>query len=216
MKCFIFTGGDLVCKDRVSYFPKKGDLIIAADSGVDNFSNIIENAYPDIIVGDMDSGDFDKIKRDFPKSEYIKLPCEKDDTDTAFAVSLALERGAKEIYIVGGIGSRLDHTIANAYILKNIYNRGGYGVLDNGKNTVFYLENGEMVLEKSYCKHKYVSVIPLEETISGVTLKGFKYPLEKREISMEKAFFSVSNEMINDFCVIQIQKGKALVIQSDD
>ena len=47
----------------------------------------------------------------------------KDDTDTELAVQTAAEIGAEEIHIVGGTGSRLDHMLANVYLLGLLRNR---------------------------------------------------------------------------------------------
>ena len=42
--------------------------------------------------------------------ELIVLPCEKDDTDTVFAVKEAMRRNFAEFLLIGVIGQRLDHT----------------------------------------------------------------------------------------------------------
>lgn len=215
MKCFIYTGGAPVDKQNISFFPKEEDFVIAADSGIDNFAVCCKDRYPDIILGDMDSGNFDEMKKNYPNSEFIKLPCEKDDTDTSFAVKKAIQQGVKEIYIIGGIGSRLDHTVANAFLLKYIYSHGLFGVIDNGKNIVHYVQNGEIEISNTN-KHKYLSIIPLCEDILDVTVKGVKYELEGERLSMNNSYYSVSNEISDSFATVKIGCGKALVIQSRD
>lgn len=215
MKCFIYTGGMLVDKNNISFFPQNGDLIIAADSGVENFAVCCEKRQPDIICGDMDSGNLEQMKSKYKDSEYIMLPCEKDDTDTSFAVKTAIKRGAAEIYIIGGIGTRLDHTIANAMLLKYINQAGAGGVADNGKNVVYYVANTSITINNS-SKQKYISLIPLCDKISGVTLDGVKYPLDCACLEMKNSYYSVSNEILSDKATVSIIKGEALVVLSSD
>lgn len=45
------------------------------------------------------------------------LPCEKDDTDTVFAVKTMVQRGYDDFLLIGVIGARLDHTLGNVSIL---------------------------------------------------------------------------------------------------
>lgn len=69
-------------------------------------------------------GDFDSID----KSDYIGLkaagvemigyPAEKDMTDSELAVEIAINRGCSRVILLGAIGSRLDHSISNLFLLK--------------------------------------------------------------------------------------------------
>ena len=110
MNAYIITGGDILLKN-ISVKTEEGDIVIAADSG---YKTALDLKLPvDILIGDMDS-----LKCDIPKGiEVIKLPEEKDLTDTEAALALALEKGADNITIIGGIGSRLDHTLASVGLL---------------------------------------------------------------------------------------------------
>ena len=108
---YIYIGAE-ICADRIEERPEDGDLVIAADSGYNNAKTL--GVKVDILLGDMDSiGEaYDLVPQD---TEIIKLPPEKDDTDTSLAVKLALERGCDNIVIIGGLSGRLDHTMANLY-----------------------------------------------------------------------------------------------------
>ena len=67
---------------------------------------------PNLIVGDFDS--YENPHLDI---ETIVLPCEKDDTDAAFAVKEALKRGFQDFLLVGMIGGRLDHVLGNVPLM---------------------------------------------------------------------------------------------------
>ena len=118
MRAFIYTGGS-VRTDRITEHPKADDLRIAADSGY-----LTARALGDRV--DLAVGDFDSMPEGtLPEGvEKIKVPAEKDDTDTQLAVEAAVSRGADDIVIIGGLGGRLDHTLSNLHILEDLAMRG--------------------------------------------------------------------------------------------
>ncbi len=118
MKTLIVTGGNSNIEFTKEYFLKYSfDLIIAVDKGLEILDKL--NINPDYIVGDFDSIDKSVFKK-YENGEFkiIKLNPIKDLTDTNEALNLAIEKGSDEIYVLGGIGSRIDHTIGNIHILK--------------------------------------------------------------------------------------------------
>jgi thiamine pyrophosphokinase len=97
-------------------------LLIAADGGYDFLKKSSLEA--DILIGD-----FDSIKVLPNHHKIIKHPVEKDDTDTFLAYKTAYDIGYRNFIIYGGIGGRLDHTMANLQLLANIAQSGGRGFL---------------------------------------------------------------------------------------
>ena len=62
---------------------------------------------PDLLLGDLDSIDRSDLKpHELDHLEKIIVPAIKDDTDTQLAVDTAIERGADNIIIIGGLGGR--------------------------------------------------------------------------------------------------------------
>lgn len=118
MKYLIVSGGSIDNKfGRELIQENKYDVIIAADAGMNFlFDNKLK---PDIIIGDFDSVSSEAL--DYFKSnrgiEICMLNPEKDDTDTEHSVRFAIERGATDITILGGTGSRLDHVLGNIAVL---------------------------------------------------------------------------------------------------
>ena len=118
MACYIFGAGSFYGLDRC---PRANDFIIAADGGW--LACRKTGITPDLLLGDFDSL---STRPDFPN--ILRVPVEKDDTDTMLAVKTGLERGETEFHIYGGMGGRrTDHTIANFQALLYLARRGAQG-----------------------------------------------------------------------------------------
>lgn len=213
-RAFIFMGGKNFFPEFLTDIPCENDLVIAADSGLyalSLFCEKVKKISPDIIVGDMDSFEEKSLSKNFFDAEFIKFPPEKDDTDTSLAVDVALSKGYNEIFILGGMGGRFDHTLAVAYLAEYIAEKGASGVISDGKNRV-YLAKSKNVIQT---KRKYVSLIPIDSEIFGVYFSGFKYPLENKNLSRKK-FLTISNELSKERGEITIESGKALIVETMD
>lgn len=230
MNAYIITGGDVLLKN-IKIDLEDGDLVIAADSGYETAKKL--KLPVDVIVGDMDS-----IRIDLPKNiETVKLPAEKDVTDTEAAVEIAIERGAESICIVGGIGTRVDHTLASIGILEGIeglfsaplgkrrkffglakqarYSRRIYATLTNGYNRVRFIRNDSVIIPRSPY-FKYLSLICADEFVKGVQLDGVKYPLKNATLSRRSQYYSVSNEISGNCAFISVRNGGVYIIESYD
>ena len=104
MACYIFGAGSFY---GLTARPQAGDFTIAADGGW--LACRKTEVIPDLLLGDFDSL---STQPDFPN--ILRVPVEKDDTDTMLAVKTGLERGETEFHIYGGMGGRrTDHTIVS-------------------------------------------------------------------------------------------------------
>ena len=110
----IFTGG-FCDTEALSASDLQGDLIIAADAGWITAQKC--GLTPHILAGDFDSSD---IPTHIKNARLVRVPAEKNDTDTMLACDLAIEQGAREIRIIGGTGGRLDHTLSNLFLLEKL------------------------------------------------------------------------------------------------
>ena len=102
MRALIYTGG-AIDPARITEHPKGDDLLIAADSGYENAKAL--GVSPTVLLGDFDSLGEEKLKKIPNGIEILRVPAEKDRTDTQLAVDVALVRGAGEIVIIGGLGN---------------------------------------------------------------------------------------------------------------
>ena len=204
---FIYTGGE-VYTQNITDKPEKDDFCVAADSGYKTARAL--GVKIDVVIGDFDSLGAVSI----PDSiERIELPCEKDCTDTQAAVQVALERGCTEIYIIGGIGTRVDHVMSNVGILEGLCEGGVHAVISNGKNRIRFLRNDNVLIGRS--AYKYLSVIALDPVCRGVSVEGCKYKMKNQKLE-RKVQFAVSNEIEGNLALVTVKKGAALVIESVD
>jgi len=172
------------------------------------------NVKPNYIVGDFDSIDKEILKKyENSNIEFIRLIPEKDLTDTDSALNLTIEKGSSKITIIGAIGTRQDHTIANIHILKKALEKGIEAKIINEKNEI-QLINKKTYIEKDN-NYKYISLIPLTTEAEGVTIKGMKYTVQDYTFRIGESL-GVSNEQIEKMAEIQIKKGILIIIKSKD
>ncbi len=178
------------------------DYIIAADKGVEILMK--KGISPHITVGDFDSSSV------IPEENVIKLPVEKDVTDTHAAVSIALERGCEEIHIYGGTGGRPDHTFANYSLLTYLSEKGVKAYLYGENYRISALFNGKTTVRGE--KGSTVSVFSWSDKAVGVSLKGLKYPLENA-VLQQNFSLGVSNSFLEESAEITVKDGTILIMQ---
>ena len=92
-------------------------------------------------------------------------------------------------------------------LLEWIADHGGRALLVDADNEVRLLDSGVLRLTNRPCYH-YLSLVPLDRRVTGVTLRGLKYPLTRGDT------LSVSNEPLGDEVEICLSAGRALLIRS--
>lgn len=182
--------------------PAPGDFVIAADGGYAALSAL--GVRPDLVVGDFDS------LGHVPEGEAIERhPVMKDDTDTMLAVRLGLERGYRNFVLVGTIGGRLDHTIANLQTLLFLAEHGAVGLLYGEGTVVTAVRNGSVTLNGS----GVISVFCFGPPAVGVSERGLLYGLDRATVT--SAFpIGVSNEFTNGPATISVEDGTLLILWS--
>ncbi len=181
---------------------KDDAFIIAADGGLDKLK--AHGISPDLILGDFDSLD------NRPEGENVlTFPAEKDDTDTMLAIKEASMRGYETLYISGGIGGRLDHTVANLQSLLFADKLGADVFLVGERETVTVLTDGAVDFHKD-CSGS-LSVFAWGGTANGVTIRGLKY--ETEGVSLSPMFpLGVSNQFVGRPVSIAVKQGTLLLI----
>ena len=189
--------------------------LIAADKGLEFF--ITAGISPDLVIGDFDSiSQEGKLYMErLPKSSIYRLKPEKDDSDTQSAVNLAISQGARDILILGGTGTRLDHVIANLGLLLSGKERGVNIRLADVNNFITLVDNGT-VLQKDHQYGKYVSFFSVGGDVTGLTLEGFKYPLHDHHLRFAESGLTVSNEIKDPEAKITFEQGNLLMLMTKD
>ena len=207
MKAFIYTGGKIF-PENITEKPKAGELRIAADAGFLNAKAL--GVHIDVLIGDFDSLGTPNVNEE---TEIIKLPEEKDLTDTQIAIETAIERGADDIVIIGGLSGRLDHTLSNLSILEDLWQRRVHAVITDGANRAHYLNATSTLIPRS--GYKYLSLILASENAKGVSVEGCKYPLKNAKLA-RRLQYAVSNEVVGNCALISIKKGALYIVESRD
>lgn len=172
---------------------------------------------PDVAVGDFDSlsAEGAKYMETLKHTEIRRLKPEKDDSDTQSAANYAIEQGTERIMILGATGNRIDHLMANFGLLMLGKIKQVQIVLVDAYNYMSLIESG-MILKKEEQFGKYVSFFPIEGEVTGLTLKGFKYPLNSYTLKVEDSGLTVSNEISDPEAEVTFETGKLLMIMSRD
>ena len=180
-------------------------LVVCADGGA-GIAESLKIPFS-LTIGDGDSGGHVRNNKD------ISLPPEKDVTDTHAAVDLLLQQGCRTVVICCCTGGRLDHELANILLLEHIYTQKAQGCLIDGQNEVVYAKAPfEAAVDAG--GYQYLSIIPLDDRLTGVDMTGFKYPLHNHTVVRGDSL-TVSNEPLEG-AQIKIRSGRALVIVSRD
>lgn len=215
-RILIITGGEVNIASSLQYTnQKKYNKIIAVDGGLDAACKM--GITPHIIIGDFDTVNTALLDEYEKKGSALeRLNPMKDETDTEAAYLMAKKLGASEIDILGGVGSRFDHTYANMFLLKRGI-RDGIKVYIITKLCRITAVTGDLRLCRDDMYGKYISLIQFDGSAEGVTLKGFVYNLENFDFDTDKTYrLGVSNELAGREAFIRIDKGCMLLIETKE
>ena len=206
----VVAGGEI--RDMAFLRSKLSELkpaeIICADSGAGYLHTI--GMVPHVIIGDMDSlspGMLEHFKE--RGSRIIRFPEGKNETDTQLALEYAFDAVPDEIYVFGAFGTRIDHTLANVSLLALGVKKGiQVKFIDEWCET--FVVDRESTIEGE--PGQTVSLLPLSDTVTGITIEGFEYPLNDGMMEIGVPY-GVSNRLIAARGVISVKSGHLLVIR---
>ena len=212
MKAVLFAGAAITDYSFCEKYLQDADWIICCDGGMHHAKAL--GITPDYIVGDFDSVRPEVLEEYRNMGISIRqFPTHKNETDMQLGMLLALELGATELVLIGGIGDRFDHTLANAHLLLYLLKKGVRGILVNEKNCVELIDKEVTLYGKA---GDLVSTIPLSMQVEGVTLEGLEYPLVDYDLALDDKLVAVSNVMTGTEAKVKIRKGYLFVMQTRD
>lgn len=189
------------------------EVMIAADRGMDFFYR--SQKIPDVIIGDFDSAKPASLSYFRAQGVRVEtLSPMKDDTDTEAALRLAIAMGAERITLLGAVGSRLDHVLANIELL-GIGLTAGVPIVIADANNKIRMTDRSIAIRRREQHGKYVSLLPYTPEVMHLTLRGFKYPLY--DVTL-RGFCSlgISNEIVEERAEIVFDGGILLVMETRD
>ena len=196
-RCVIVGGANINNYDFIREKLSADDYIIFCDSGLKHMENL--RVQPSLIVGDFDSHDNPHLD-----VETIVLPCEKDDTDTVYAVKEAIKRGFDNFLLIGVVGARLDHTLGNVSILLYLDSLGKKGCIIDDYSEMKIVSNEPAYIEDSY---SFFSLLNISGTAKGITIENAKYPLEIGEIEPGKPVYVICQSGLRSYIATRILEG---------
>ncbi len=207
MKCVIVSGGDAPGKNDFKKQLKDTALLIAVDGAADLLDRW--GVVPHYIIGDMDTAADSSLDRLYESgAAAVKLPREKNETDTQAAVDFALKSGADDIVMLGATGGRFDHAMGNVAMLVRAVRAGARcRILD--KTNEMWVAAGE----HDVCGHpgQTVSIIPLTGDLI-VTATNLEYPLKNLKLGVD-ASRGISNVILRSPAHLSISGGYALIVK---
>lgn len=204
-RCVIISGAPENNVDYYKDYINDDTYVICADSGYIKCESLKIN--PDIIIGDFDSSSCPN-----DKENIIKLEVRKNDTDTFYCVKYALQNGYNDITILGGIGSRIDHTYANIMSLVYCDEHKAKARLVNNSNLITIISGNNRIENNGF---KYFSLYSLFEKCENVTISNASYNISGVDIYPNEQF-AQSNEFLSGPAEIYIEKGKMILFLCND
>ena len=209
----VITGGPVF--DEAADLISPDDIVYCADGGVD-FALRNDIRFKEVY------GDLDSITPDakaYIESSDIPIhlfPVEKDMTDTE--LTLRSIDPSQEVLVICPLQGRIDHVLGNLDLAALLREEGRRIMLSDGRTDVIPLAGSDYIkISDIDCsKVKAVSLIPVSETVTGVTTDGLYYELSEGSLKIGSTF-SNSNELkkgSSSFSV-EIRSGRLLVIITD-
>lgn len=210
MKTFIISNGDITDYEYCKNIINKDDYIICADGGTRHAYNM--GLKPDLIIGDLDSLQqyYIGYYRD-QGVEIIKHPKDKDKTDTHLCILKAIDFSS-EIILLGALGNRLDHSLANVSLLKIGIDNNIQIYIDDYRNQVYLIDKTIRLQGKP---GDIFSLLPFNGKVEGLQIEGAKYELRNAEMKAGNPF-GISNLFLEKEVIISLKKGLLIVIKSKD
>lgn len=206
-RCIILGAASLEEAAFAAACVTEGDMVLCADGGLRHARTF--GLTPHAHIGDFDSGGETPPVAGL---DTVKLPRDKDCTDTQACIQYGLSHGLREFVLLGCTGGpRLDHFLGNLALLEYCADRGAVGRLIDDEHEFFLHTGGLLTLTRAQ-DYRYLSLIPLDALVTGVTLEGLRFPLRDAELK-RGATLGLSNEPTGVPVHIRLS-GRALVVLS--
>ena len=200
MIAWILVGGRLTPSPALAALPRP-DLVIAADGGARHAETLAVKV--DLWLGDFDSSD--GLTLDAPREVH---PAAKNSTDAELAVTVARQRGATELVILGAFGGRFDHAFALALGACRLAAEGLKVSLHSGDEAGYPLLPGVPVVLDLQTGQIF-SVLAASE-LRGLTLRGARWPLTNASVPLGSGL-TISNEAAGGVLSAELGAGVALL-----
>ena len=200
-----------VLPDLVLFGPllDAADMIVAANGGARALMHA--GRRPTAILGDLDSLPPDLLATwRAGGGETLVFPPEKDETDLELALRYVLQRGACRIAVLGALGGRVDHELANLLLLAAPLLDGiAATVLDRHTRVVAVRDEIELAGRTG----DLLSLLPVTAAATGIVTEGLAYRLNGETLLLGPAR-GVSNVFLQERIAVRLAAGVLLAIHT--
>ena len=198
--CVIFGAGEICAP-----LPRRDDtcFYIAADAGFCAMRKA--GIRPDLLIGDFDSLN-EAMPADIP---VIRLPVEKDVTDTDAAAAEGIKRGCTDFVFYGVLGGRPDHSLANVSLLARLSQQGFTAKAYGAGFEIAAVTDGRISFPAG--RKGAAAVFSWTDISEGVTIAGFQYTLQNGTLHSNFAL-GACNSFTGEAAFAEVRNGTLLVM----
>ncbi len=225
MSTLVVTGGSVSVRELQDYLENRSfEHVIAVDAGILAAEQL--GLAVDYLVGDFDTLGEQGLARweNTAGLTVQRYNPKKDETDTEIAVCLALalekeNAGGRDFFpeqvvFFGATGTRLDHTLANLFLLARFEQAGLSACIVDANNRIS-VHHTSFSFFRGGQYGKYISFLALTPQVEGLTLHGFAYPLKGHVLKQESSL-CISNEAVGEKLGVEFSTGRLLMVESMD
>lgn len=207
MSAIIFCGGEIQDYAWLSGMDFRASLIVCADGGVRHAQQL--GIVPQVIIGDHDS-----FAAEYPDAEEVLLyPTDKDYTDTHLCVNYAMERGHREITLLGALGGRRDHEFSHFCLL--LYGlRKGVKIRILDRDNEIWMEDTPFSIKRD--ERRYVSFFPYGGPVTDFCVHGLKYQADHMTLDCGNVQASSNEFADQELGTVSFSAGTLLVMRCRD
>jgi len=201
----IVAGGDCTGSETKKILAT-ADCIIAADGGANSCLKL--GFTPNFVIGDFDSVSkktLDKLKKN--KITQVIYDPDQNKTDLELAIEILNKIKPHESIILGALGNRFDHTLANMIVMDKVDKKIKTKIIADN-HEIFLVDKKIMLTGKI---GEIISIIPLTK-VTGLTYTGLKWPLKNAKFNW--GWIGIRNQLIKTRATISLTSGKILVIKT--
>lgn len=179
------------------------DCVVAVDAGFAALE--LAGIVPDMAVGDFDSLGY------VPRAKRVsRYPEHKDMSDMEIGFTKAFNFKHDTVYMYGGIGGRLDHTLANLQLIASYSERGMYVTAIADSYAIRAVTGPDAFTLPDDLDLGTVSVFAANDRCEGVIERGLEYSLNDEPLT-NRTSLGLSNELTGAEATIAVESGTLYV-----
>ena len=200
----VVANGEFRHPRRLETVLDAADAIVAADGAATWL--VAHGRPPHLLVGDMDSIDPALLASlTAGGCRLVRHPTHKDETDTELALHEAVVLGARRITILGALGGRIDHAMANIMLLLMPVLAGVDTAIYDGRSRLFLIRGDNPCLGAAIAEEP--------GDVEGVRTEGLEYPLRDETLACGPAR-GVSNVFLGAEVRVALRRGILLAVHT--